>query len=130
MKKVKSALPILVLLLIGHAAHADEKDLSKQFSTCMDKSEGVNSAMSDCIEQEFKRQDARLNKNYKALAGTLTADRKKQLQTAQRAWIQYRDANCAFYLDPEGGKQARIDAGSCTMSMTAARASELERLNQ
>ena len=54
--------------------------------------------------------------------------RKKQLQEAQRSWINYRDANCAFYDDPDGGTLARVNANSCMMTATADRANELERL--
>ena len=94
----------------------------------MDKSDGVTSNMIDCIMAETKHQDARLNKVYKAFMAELSAERKKQLQTAQRAWITYRDANCSFYFDPDGGTIARVNSNSCFMSETATRAKELETL--
>ena len=95
----------------------------------MDKSDGVTSNMIDCIVAETKHQDARLNKVYKAFMAELSAERKKQLQTAQRAWITYRDANCNFYFDPDGGTIARVNSNSCFMSETATRAKELETLS-
>ena len=54
--------------------------------------------------------------------------RKKQLQEAQRSWINYRDANCAFYDDPDGGTLARVNANAnaCMMTTTVNRARELE----
>jgi uncharacterized protein YecT (DUF1311 family) len=52
--------------------------------------------------------------------------RKKQLQDAQRLWIKYRDANCQFYVDPEGGTAASVNAASCVMTATAGRSKELE----
>ncbi|MGB0126460.1 MAG: lysozyme inhibitor LprI family protein [Rhodocyclaceae bacterium] len=52
------------------------------------------------------------------------------MQEAQRAWIKFRDANCDFYYDPEGGSLARVSANDCMMSSTARRAKELESLNQ
>jgi uncharacterized protein YecT (DUF1311 family) len=48
-----------------------------------------------------------------------------QLRTAQRLWIQYRDANCLYY-DLGEGTIARIDAAECMRKMTEARALELE----
>ena len=50
------------------------------------------------------------------------------LLAAQRAWITYRDANCSFYFDPDGGTIARVNSNSCFMSATATRAKELETL--
>ena len=34
----------------------------------------------------------------------------KQLLEAQRAWIKFRDTNCDFYYDPDGGTMARVRA--------------------
>jgi uncharacterized protein YecT (DUF1311 family) len=109
-----------------HAAHAEETGLSKQFSTCIDKSGGVTSTMLDCIGSETKVQDARLNKAYKYVIATLSPSRKTELQEAQRAWIKFRDANCRFYLDPDGGTMASVNSADCLMSTTANRAKELE----
>ena len=112
------------------AAHAQEINLTKQFSVCMDKADGVTQNMVECIDAETKRQDARLNKAYKALVADLNPERKKQLLEAQRAWLKFRDTNCAFYFDPEGGTIARVQAVDCMMTMTASRAKELENFTQ
>ena len=108
------------------AASAHETGLSKPYAACMDKSSGVTMDMIGCITAEHQRQDARLNKAYKALIAELPPSRKTQLQAAQRAWITYRDANCAFYDDPDGGTLARVNANACMMTATADRAHELE----
>lgn len=86
--------------------------------------------MIECIDAEAQRQDGRLNKAYKALMAGLSAERKKQLLDAQRNWIKFRDANCGFYYDPDGGTMARVSANDCVMNMTAGRAKELENLRQ
>ena len=112
------------------AVHAQEINLTKQFSVCMDKADGVTQHMVECIDAETKRQDARLNKAYKALVADLNPERKKQLLEAQRAWLKFRDTNCAFYFDPEGGTIARVQAVDCLMTMTASRAKELENFTQ
>ena len=112
------------------AVHAQEINLTKQFSVCMDKADGVTQHMVECIDAEIKRQDARLNKAYKALVADLNPERKKQLLEAQRAWLKFRDTNCAFYYDPDGGTIARVQAVDCMMTMTASRAKELENFNQ
>jgi len=94
----------------------------------MDKSNGVTSNMIDCMAAESKRQGARLNKAYKELMDQIPAQRKKQLQLAQDAWVAYRDENCEFYYDPDGGTIAAVNANDCFMSATATRAKELETL--
>lgn len=109
-------------------SYAQSPKLSKQYSTCMDKSGGVTSKMNACISSEIKSQDARLNKAYQSLSKSLTSTRKKQLQEVQRTWIKYRDQNCNFYVDPDGGSLARVNGGSCLMETTASRATELENL--
>ena len=97
----------------------------------MDKSEGIDPRMLDCIQKEIKLQDNRLNKAYKNLIDSLNPERKKQLQEAQRLWIRFRDINCSFYYDPkEGGTLDRLSANDCFMTMTANRAKELEILKK
>ena len=112
------------------AASAHDTGLSPQHAACMDKSGGTTMGMIDCIDAEYRRQDVRLNKAYKALMADQTAPRKTQLQQAQRLWISYRDANCRFYDDPDGGTLARVNANDCMMSATADRAHELENFRQ
>ena len=123
-------LAALSIACVPHAASAVELGSSKQFSTCMDKSGGVTSGMIECITTENKLQDARLNKAYKALSADLQPVRKTQLLEAQRAWIKFRDTNCSFYADPDGGSMARVSANDCVMRATTERARELEALKQ
>ena len=80
------------------------------------------------MSDELARQDALLNQNYKTLMSKLSAKRKKMLLKAQRAWIKFRDANCGFYSDPEGGTAAVLGANDCFLQATANRAKELSNL--
>lgn len=111
---------------LAQISFADEVELSQQFSSCMDRSGGVTVEMLDCIGAETQRQDIPLNQAYRDVMASLTPERKKQLQEAQRAWIRYRDANCDFYADPDGGTMAAVSSNDCFMSTTASRAKELE----
>lgn len=86
--------------------------------------------MLGCIAAETSRQDTRLNNAYKRTMASLNATRKKQLQEVQRLWMRYRDANCKFYADPDGGTIAAVNSNSCYMEATAARATELENLKE
>lgn len=123
----KSLLAGALLACLSHLAGAsDEVETSKKFTSCMDQTGGTTAGMVECIDAEARQQDARLNKAYKEVMAQLSAGRKKQLQEAQRAWLKFRDANCAFYYDPDGGTIARVEANDCVMASTARRARELE----
>lgn len=122
----KVTVATIALVLLSFSAQAEDKLYSQRYSSCMDNSGGVTVEMHNCIGDEHASQDARLNQAYKKLTSQLSADRKKELLAAQRLWIQYRDANCKFYADPDGGTMATINAASCGLEMTAQRAKELE----
>ena len=83
--------------------------------------------MVECLKAKTAQWDKRLNVAYqKALQDAVPAQR-EPLRTAQRVWIQYRDANCLYYGMGEG-TIARLDSGECMRSMTEARTKELEGL--
>jgi uncharacterized protein YecT (DUF1311 family) len=108
-------------------AETDNDPTSKEYSDCLAKAvEGPWADMFECNGEELDRQNARLNGTYKKLMPKLSRDRKKALLKAQRAWIKFREANCDYYLDPDGGKADRLNASSCLVTMTATRAKELE----
>lgn len=107
---------------------AADREMTKEYLTCLDKASGVTVEMITCISAETKRQDVRLNENYNKLGSKLSANRKKALLEAQRAWIKFRDANCRFYYDPEGGSSARVAADECVLNATADRVRELKLL--
>lgn len=130
MKTLLSFFAVLTLACAPLAASASDAGQSRQHAACMDKSGNTTMGMIECITEETRRQDARLNKAYKALMADLPPARQAQLQQVQRAWIKYRDANCGFYDDPDGGTLARVSANDCMMSATTRRAQELESFRQ
>jgi uncharacterized protein YecT (DUF1311 family) len=60
--------------------------MTQEYSTCLGKSNGVTIEIINCILAETRRQDARLNENYKRLISKLPTERKNALVEAQRAW--------------------------------------------
>lgn len=118
---------IFGLCIVSTNAAAAEL-MTKQYGSCLDRAGGVTAAMHECIGSETKVQDVKLNANYKALVSKLSTERKNELLEAQRAWIKFRDANCKFYADPDGGSMAGILASDCYLQATAERAKELESL--
>jgi uncharacterized protein YecT (DUF1311 family) len=107
---------------------AADREMTQEYSSCLEKSNGATVAMINCMLAETRRQDARLNEVYKRLISKLATERKNALIEAQRAWIKFRDANCGFYADPEGGSSARMAANECILNATADRAKELRLL--
>src|SRR3977135_648574 len=118
----------LVYFVSTGLTSAADREMTKEYLTCLDKASGVTFEMITCIGAETKRQDVRLNEHYNKLISKLSANRKKVLLEAQRAWIKFRDANCRFYYDPEGGSSARVAADECLLNQTADRVRELKLL--
>ncbi len=116
---------LLVGCLLSSSHVMAASNLGKSYDLCMDHSDGVTTRMIECIGEEHQRKDQQLNQNYQHLMTGLSAERKTQLRNVQRKWMAYRDANCQFYADPDGGSLARVEANACMLRMTAARAEEL-----
>lgn len=116
------------LFSLSSMIQANDALYTARYALCMDHAGGVTVQMTDCIATELNTQDARLNGAYQKLRSYLSAERKKALQTAQRLWVKYRDTNCDFYNDPQGGTLHRMLASECVLRETAERAQELENL--
>lgn len=106
-----------------------EASLRPSYYTCIKASNGVTSALNDCIGAEHDFQDKRLNTAYRLLGKTLPRGERNALRDEERAWIAQRDKSCAPDID--GGTANLLDANQCQLDETAARASALEaRLSQ
>jgi len=106
------------------SARAGSGGLRASYQQCLDRSGGVTSTMQDCIGNEYRYQDDRLNKVYRALRPKLDDASATQLRDEQRRWIAERDKTCAP--DPDGGTAAMLGANDCALGRTAKRAAELE----
>ena len=82
--------------------------------------------MIDCTDAELHIQDTRLNAAYRKTMAVLNARQKTKLQAAQRAWVAFRDAECASYEDEDWGTISRINASACVLRMTVQRTIQLE----
>ena len=107
----------------------------------MDNTEGGQSTfgMQNCLIQEMQVWDELLNEAYgdaRATAKSLDAAdleifpeyavRDTQVRDAQRAWITFRDANCAMDYGLWGSGSMRVIWGAeCLLRMTAERTFEL-----
>lgn len=86
-------------------------------------------AMIGCISAETTVWDDLLNTEYKARRAEMLAQGgglNDKLLDAQRAWIAFRDAECALEVARWGdGTLAGVVGANCLMEMTAARAAQL-----
>ena len=110
----------LVVLAAGSAAQGQE----------CDRSDDSQSMMTICAGADYQAADAKLNAAYKDLVGRNDDNTNKLLQTAQRAWIAFRDADCASLYDQDWGTISRVEAASCRLDLTARRADALEDFRQ
>ena len=78
-------------------------------------------------ERRLRAADRELNRLYKLLLPILDAQGRGKLQKAQRAWIAFRDANCAYEADgyrvANLSKMQRTDTAA---RMTEARVKEMQ----
>lgn len=90
------------------------------------------SDLNRCADQAFKIADAALNATYAEIVGRLAspdrAHAKTLLATAQRDWLAFRDAECAFRTsDSNGGSMHPMDGLGCLQHVTEARTAALRR---
>ena len=84
--------------------------------------------MNVCAAAEFRRADAQMNAVYRKLTATLAAGRRGKLQTAQRAWLVFRDAHCAFEASAfEGGTMRPMEYSACATNVTKERIGHLRQ---
>ena len=106
----------LVLLAGASVARAQE----------CDRSDDSQQMMNICAGEDYQAADARLNKAYQDLIGSDDADGKRLLQVAQRAWITFRDAECAHSTAAsEGGSIHPMEVSQCLTRLTNDRVKQL-----
>ena len=75
-------------------------------------------AAQDTRDAELSSSDQDLNEVYKAVMKRLGVEEQQHLKTAQRAWIQMRDADCEW---------AFVDRRDCLMDRTDHRMEQLKQ---
>lgn len=100
---------LVISLLMATASFSQQASESHpidvSLDNCMDKNPSTQ-GMIGCLDEAYKKWDAELNKNYKALNLQLNATQKAALLASQRKWIEYRDlefkTQAAIYQTMEG----------------------------
>lgn len=104
--------------------------LSDFYDVCVERAGNEAEALLGCINDEADEQNGLLNTAYKQVMSALPRDRRVDLRTAERMWVQYRAANCSFYLYRAGGTSALVTASARNLRMTAERVQELEDMGR
>jgi uncharacterized protein YecT (DUF1311 family) len=110
-----------VLLLMGHclAQHMNAND-----GPCQASASGAEATA--CFDSAFKKSDAELNQFYRRVQTAVDGDELARLKTAQRLWIQFRDANCSAESELYAGGSARpMLELACLEAVTRHRSEEL-----
>jgi uncharacterized protein YecT (DUF1311 family) len=82
--------------------------------------------MNVCEGEKFKKADAALNDAYARLAKKVSAEGRTKLVETQRAWLKYRDQQCAFEtLGTMGGSIHGMVAAICQTALTEAQTKRL-----
>src|SRR5512135_3179476 len=87
--------------------------------------------LNECAGTNLQTADAALNKAYQELmAQQGDAPTRSLLKDVERAWMAYRDRECAFEVGPQkdGGSIWPMEMSNCLEKLTAARIRELTRL--
>jgi len=120
-RSLKASLGAAAMVALATVVHAGDQADPEQ--SC----DGNTFQMVECLKAKTAQWDKRMTIGYQQAIKDAGEKQREQLRSAQRLWIQYRDANCLYYGLGEG-TIARIDAGECMRDMTKARAEELEGL--
>ena len=113
--------PILAaasLLAIG-LGRAEAKDCPEQTQIGLDQ----------CADQAFQRADRALNEAYREILRRLGDEThaKQLVVAAQKAWIAFRDAECAFPVSSSGGGSIYpMEYSLCLEDQTKKRTKELQ----
>jgi uncharacterized protein YecT (DUF1311 family) len=92
----------------------------------------VQLELNQCAAANYEAADTTLNKVYqRVMAQQDDAAAKNALKDAERAWIAYRDKECAFEVGPQqsGGSIWPMEMSNCLEDKTAARIGELSKLD-
>lgn len=101
------------------AQHMNAKD-----GPCQGPSSGAGETA--CFADALKKSDSQLNQMYQRVQGVVDGDGLVKLRSAQRLWIQFRDANCeAEHELYSGGSAAPMVKLACLEAVTRHRTEEL-----
>lgn len=121
---------VLAAALVALAAPEADAQARRSIADEVDQCPGEsNPELLQCAVGILDREDARLNRVYRAALARLASGRQATLRAEQRRWIKDRDESCAaFFDDTQYGREASLRGTMCHAELTRDRADELERI--
>lgn len=122
------ALPLIFSAFFSTSALAADKPESNCLQTAQNQAE-----LNDCAAQTYKNADGEMNKAYKKVMDTLkiSPEKSKALLQAQRAWLKFRDADCAFLSsNSAGGSINAMNNTLCLSERTTERTNALNKIKK
>lgn len=83
----------------------------------------------NCVSVRTKNWEDRLTVEYETALARVDQAHREPLRSAQRLWLEYREANCRFYYSREGSIR-QIESAECLRWMTEARVLKLQQMRQ
>ena len=98
------------------------------YDDCRAAAGGVDPRLKACDGSEMQARDTELNQSYRDLLAAIPASRQTELRSAERAWVAFRDAECAFRASADaGGSDASLIESGCRLEVTAERIGQLKK---
>lgn len=113
-------------IVLSAALALSSTGMARAAEDCANASD--QATMNICAGDSFKKSDKQLNDLYKQIETRLKddADTTKLLVSAQRSWVAFRDAECAFSASTvTGGTAYPMIYAMCLDGLTQARVKDL-----
>lgn len=108
------------LILAAAPAFADDQ-------VC-DRNDQTQTGMNICAAADAAAADKKFNLLYQQLTAKAEANEKTALRDAQRAWVAYRDKECAYEtVGSEGGSIRPMEELMCVTALTNARIKDFQK---
>jgi len=83
--------------------------------------------MNLCAAEQLRAADAEMNRAYARLRAAVDAEERAALLAAQRAWLRFRDAHCAYEAaGVRGGSMEPMVRSGCLAETTRERTRQLK----
>lgn len=100
---MKRTLLVAIVTLSATPVLAD-----KIYDNCINRSDGSNSAWSQCGGDWLKRADDKLNATWKKVYGKADGQSKTDMLAEQRLWNSYKESSCNFYANGDWGREGQV----------------------
>ncbi len=131
MGKLNTGVAVVVLAAIAYLGISTYTAAETPYDKCVAASGGVMPAIKACGAKQQQSNYGQLNQTYSRVLRSTAPKYQPALRAAERAWIGFRDAECAFRHASEGGGQdASLIASQCQAELTSDRVRQLNAYMQ